>query len=239
MPDRIYKGPSIYGSSASTDTSNPGTGTGYRDTTITNAQIEAGLKKYDTLAASAIENEYLFRLSTLVDLIERTGVLVWNAETNYFAGAVVVANDNIIYQAVQPSTDVNPETDPGTTWVNYITFNSQSVSDATEGNKGIIEIATNAEAGAGNDDTKAITPEKLKNVLDMKILDATEAQKGIAKIATNAEALAGNNDTKIMTASKTKTVIDANAYNLPAAEELVRGGIKAWRTGTTLNISTN
>lgn len=119
MATRIFKGPAVYGEAASDDPSSPSTGTGYRDPSITNAQIQSSLKKYDTLARSAIENEYLFRLSTLVDLIERTGVLGWNAETSYIADSFVVGDDGNIYRAVQANLNVDPTTDPGTNWLNY------------------------------------------------------------------------------------------------------------------------
>lgn len=112
MATRIFKGPDVYGEAASTDTSSPSTGTGYRDETITNAQIQAGLKKFDSLARSAVENEYLFRLSTLVDLIERTGVLGWNAETNYITNARVIADNGIEYRALSASLNADPMTSP-------------------------------------------------------------------------------------------------------------------------------
>jgi len=119
MATRIFKGPAVYGESASTDTSSPSTGVGYRDETITDAQIQAGLKKFDTIAGSAIENEYLFRLSKLIDLIERTGILGWNAETSYIASSFVVGDDGNIYRAVQANLNVDPITDAGTNWLNY------------------------------------------------------------------------------------------------------------------------
>lgn len=112
MATRIFKGPAVYGEAASTDTSNPSTGTGYRDTTITNAQIQAALKKFGTLGGSAIENEYLFRLSTLIDLIERTGILGWNAETNYITNARVIADNGIEYRALSASLNADPMTSP-------------------------------------------------------------------------------------------------------------------------------
>lgn len=112
MATRIFKGPARYAEAASTDTSSPSTGTGYRDVSITNAQIQAGLKKFDTLAGSAIENEYLFRLSTLVDLIERTGTLGWNAETNYITNARVIADNGIEYRALSASLNADPMTSP-------------------------------------------------------------------------------------------------------------------------------
>ena len=112
MATRVFKGPAVYGEAASTDTSSPSTGTGYRDTTITDAQIQAALKKFDTLAGSAIENEYLFRLSKLIDLIERTGILGWNAETNYITNARVIADNGIEYRALSASLNADPMTSP-------------------------------------------------------------------------------------------------------------------------------
>ena len=52
MATRIFKGPAVYGEAASTDISSPNTGVGYRDETITDAQIQAALKKFDSLAGS-------------------------------------------------------------------------------------------------------------------------------------------------------------------------------------------
>ena len=161
MATRVFKGPPIYGSAASTDASSPNTGVNYRNADLTDASITAGLRGFNTNASSSNENEYLFRLSTLVDLIEKTGILGWNAETVYIAGSIVVADDKKIYQAVQGSTGVDPTTDPGTTWVNYITANSASVSDASESVKGILKLATDQQLIDLNDDNTAITPKKI------------------------------------------------------------------------------
>lgn len=112
MAIRIITGPGVYAEAASTDPSSPSTGTAYRDETITTAQIQAGLKKYDSLARSAIENEFLFRLTRLVDLIERTGVLGWNAETSYITNARVIADNGIEYRALSASLNADPMTSP-------------------------------------------------------------------------------------------------------------------------------
>ena len=226
MATRIYKGPPVYGSAADTDASSPNTGTNYRNADLTDASITAGLRGFNTRSSSANENEYLFRLSTLVDLIERTGILGWNAETVYVTGSVVVANDKKIYQAVQGSTDVDPTTDPGTTWVDYITANSASVSDASESVKGIIEIATNAEAAAGNDDTKAITPAKLAAVISSEVVNASKTERGIIQIATDAEAVAAVDDTKALTPAMLQAYINANPISPADATETVKGIVK-------------
>lgn len=71
-----------------------------------------------------------------------------------------------------------------------------AVPDASESQKGVIEIATQAETNAGADDTRAITPLKLQS------RQATESLKGIAEVATQAETNTGANDTHIVTPSK-------------------------------------
>ena len=161
MATRVFKGPPIYGSAASTDASSPNTGVNYRNADLTDASITAGLRGFNTNASSSNENEYLFRLSTLVDLIEKTGILGWNAETVYIAGSIVVADDKKIYQAVQGSTAVDPTTDPGTTWVDYLVANSILPPDASESEKGILKLSTSQQLIDLNDDTTAITPKKI------------------------------------------------------------------------------
>ena len=236
MATRIYKGPPVYGSAADTDASSPNTGTNYRNADLTDASITAGLRGFNTRSSSANENEYLFRLSTLVDLIERTGILGWNAETVYVTGSVVVANDKKIYQAVQGSTAVDPTTDPGTTWVDYITANSASVSDASESVKGIIEIATNAEAAAGNDDTKAITPAKLAAVISSEVVNASKTERGIIQIATDAEAVAAVDDTKALTPAMLQAYINANPISPADATETVKGIVKLATAQQLINL---
>lgn len=67
---------------------------------------------------------------------------------------------------------------------------------ASENTVGIAEIATQAEANAGTDDSRIITPKKLA------ARTATETRKGIAEIATQAEANANTDDTRIITPKK-------------------------------------
>ena len=73
---------------------------------------------------------------------------------------------------------------------------SQSVDDASETNKGIIEIANQSEVNAGVDHSKAVTPKTLDNRV------ASESRSGIIQIATNQETLEGINDSKAITPAK-------------------------------------
>jgi hypothetical protein len=71
---------------------------------------------------------------------------------------------------------------------------------ATETNPGIAEIATEAEAKAGNDNTRIITPANLQTVT------ATTERKGVIKIATNAEAQAGTDNSLAITPANLQAV---------------------------------
>lgn len=71
---------------------------------------------------------------------------------------------------------------------------------ATETNPGIAEIATEAEAQAGIDNTRIITPANLQKVT------ATTDRKGVIKIATNAEAQAGTDNSLAITPANLQAV---------------------------------
>lgn len=78
-----------------------------------------------------------------------------------FAGEDVEAGDMIIAKV----------DNPGTTAANWqiVNKNIPAIVDATTLVKGIIQLATNAEALAGTNATKAITPATLKAVLDAQV----------------------------------------------------------------------
>ena len=126
--------------------------------------------------------------------------------------------------------------------------------DATELSQGIIEIATSAEVTDATNDTRAITPLKLKEALDaaaptnvnalitaavepwallansstkiptVQLDDATENVKGVAELATTAEADAGTDDTKIMTPSLVKRRIEAVTVSSSGLNQLQADG---------------
>lgn len=61
--------------------------------------------------------------------------------------------------------------------------------------KGIVELATNAEVVTGTDTTRAVTPAGLTN------LTASDTQKGIVELATNAEVVTGTDTARAVTPS--------------------------------------
>lgn len=81
-------------------------------------------------------------------------------------------------------------------------FNGEGLPDATEVLKGKIEIATQAETDTGTDDTRAVTPKKLKASLP----NANESVKGIIEIATQVETDTGTDDTRAITPLKLKAL---------------------------------
>jgi hypothetical protein len=66
-------------------------------------------------------------------------------------------------------------------------------ASASESAKGFAELATTAEAQAGTDDERIITPAKLQDVT------ATAARAGVAELATQAEVDGGTDATRIVT----------------------------------------
>ena len=90
--------------------------------------------------------------------------------------------------------------------VQSISFGDVSFSYpyATETNPGIAEIATTAEAQAGTDNTRILTPKALQQVT------ATTSRKGVVALATNAEAQTGTDATKAVTPAALKAVTATN-----------------------------
>ena len=71
--------------------------------------------------------------------------------------------------------------------------------EATESQKGQIEIANQSEANGSTDDIKALTPKKLYN------RTASESRRGVAEVATQAETNAGTDHTRIVTPKTLKS----------------------------------
>lgn len=90
--------------------------------------------------------------------------------------------------------------------VQSISFGDVSFSYpyATETNPGIAEIATTAEAQAGTDNTRILTPKALQQVT------ATTGRKGVVALATNTEAQTGTDATKAVTPAALKAVTATN-----------------------------
>ena len=78
-------------------------------------------------------------------------------------------------------------------------------SGATETAAGISQVATQIEVDSGIDDTKIVTPKKLKGYNKQ----ATETSAGTAQIATQSEVDEGDDDRKIVTSKKLKEMLDS------------------------------
>lgn len=92
---------------------------------------------------------------------------------------------------------------------------------ATETVKGVAEIATTAEAQAGTDDTRILTPAKLQDVT------ATTTRKGVVELATNTETQDGTDTARAVTpaglASLTATSARAGLVELATDAEVQTG----------------
>jgi hypothetical protein len=92
---------------------------------------------------------------------------------------------------------------------------------ATETVKGVAEIATTAEAQAGTDDTRILTPKKLQDVT------STETRKGVVELATVAEVQTGTDTARAITpaglASRTATTTRTGIVELATNTETQTG----------------
>jgi hypothetical protein len=106
----------------------------------------------------------------------------------------------------------------GSVTVGDVTFD---YPQATETVKGVAEIATTAEAQAGTDDTRMLTPKKLQDVT------ATETRKGVIELATDAEVQTGTDTARAVTpaglASRTATETRKGIVELATSSEAIAG----------------
>ena len=87
--------------------------------------------------------------------------------------------------------------------------NAGSPPDATTTTKGIIEIATLAEVTTGTDTARAVTPQGVKQEIDLVKVDASTTTKGLVELATLAEVTAGTDTTRAVTPEGVKQAFDA------------------------------
>lgn len=94
----------------------PITGEYYKNLSITPGDIESGAQ-FNVTASSADFNVTENLLSKFAKLIQQSGILGWSNTTDYLVGAVVVASDGSIYQALQDSTGSDPASQPSADWI--------------------------------------------------------------------------------------------------------------------------
>jgi hypothetical protein len=110
-----------------------------------------------------------------------------------------------------------------------------SVPDATETVKGKVELATVAEATAGTDTARAVTPAGLAAAISAagtgSVPDATETVKGKVELATVAEAISGTSTSTVVTPAGVSSAISANAIQSASPPIAVRSGLIWKNTG--------
>lgn len=93
------KGQAFASTALTTIPTPPVAGNSYRNTSLLNATIGGGWP-FSEIVNSADFNEFMYRLSALVNLLEVGGILEWSALTDYVVGAYVKGADNIIYKSL-------------------------------------------------------------------------------------------------------------------------------------------
>ena len=108
----------------------------------------------------------------------------------------------------------------GSSTTSFLTPKSVLAIEAGTGKKGLVELATEAEAKAGTDATKAMTPATVKAAFDNAFASATEEQAGTVRLATPDEAKAGTDETTAVSPATMKAAVDDRAAS---AEEVSVG----------------
>ena len=86
----------------------------------------------------------------------------------------------------------------------------RTLPNASTTQKGIVELADDAEAKKGTDAARAVTPKALKAATDaLSVPDATTSQKGVVELATGDEAKAGTDTAKAVTPAGLKAGVAA------------------------------
>lgn len=109
---RSVKSPGIFANDALTTIPPvPVTGVSYRDAVNGTANIEDGWP-YGERVNSAEYNQIMYQLSTLLEILDKQGILGWTDQVDYAVPAYVVGSDGRIYQALQASGPATTAQDP-------------------------------------------------------------------------------------------------------------------------------
>ena len=126
--------------------------------------------------------------------------LEWDSSISYEHPALVTGSDARLYVSVQDSTNVDPVNDSDEShWSPLIDTTAGVIShppNASATERGIVELATDAEVATGIDTTKAVTPAGLSS---KPLPSASIAQPGIVQLATNTEVAAGTDTQRAVT----------------------------------------
>ena len=101
----------IWAESAPTPPASPSYGNTYANTSISEADIQAGWP-FSVVVDSADFNEVMRRVSQLLTLIEGWGILPWSPLTTYDTGARVMGSNGALYLCVLGTTGNDPVSSP-------------------------------------------------------------------------------------------------------------------------------
>jgi hypothetical protein len=116
-----------------------------------------------------VENWVQNRQDTYLAHINQRGIPQWDGNTEYEASGLsyVQGSNGVVYKSVAASGPVTTAQDPTTDVTDtYWSVAFASNTQATESVRGSVELATTAEAEAGTDDERAMTPLKVKQAIE-------------------------------------------------------------------------
>ena len=91
----------------------PVQGITYADSEVTVEELADGWPYRDPRVDSSKFNEAMRRVTALIQLCEKWGILPWHSAISYEQYALVLGADGSMYVALQPSTNQNPTTTNG------------------------------------------------------------------------------------------------------------------------------
>ena len=158
--------------------------------------------------------------------------LEWDSSISYEHPALVTGSDARLYVSVQDSTNVDPVNDSDES--HWRPLNTPPPNASTT-ERGMVELATDAEVATGIDTTKAVTPAGLSS---KPFPSASIAQPGIVQLATNNEVAAGTDTQRAVTPAglASKPAIAASA-TLAGVVELATDSEVATGTDATRAIT--
>lgn len=111
------------------------------------------------------------------------------------------------------------------------------VEQATESKAGIAEIATQSEVNAGTDNSRFVTPLKLKSALTSNIPIATESISGVVRVATQAEVDEGSNAKRMVTPLTLSKALPFEKSSVQSSPSKVADVVYTNTTGKPLQVN--
>lgn len=111
------------------------------------------------------------------------------------------------------------------------------VEQATESKAGVAEIATQSEVDVGTDNSRFVTPLKLKSALTSNIPSATESSSGVVRIATQAEVDGGSNAQKMVTPVTLSRILPFKRSSIQSIPSKVANVVYTNTTGKPLQVN--